>query len=646
MPNYKPCNIGRRRFLGQVIAGAAIVGFGGCDSRTPDAATTASGSRSGTPPNSNVSGSGTSSEAVLPLPKTVLYAVNDRIIEQWPPVFAASMMDHLGFNLGYPKDLGWVLDRARAAGCREIRSQPGAWSNEEIVAAPGKYRGSSVKLLNELRSRGMRVRLVGAYGPPWQANAQLKLLSQANTGDSTLVVEGDLSGFEPWMTFLALGAGGSIHPSQGKNYLDKWNYYGTLVLAIDVSKRQITLAAPVLSPLPAGTPLALNKLMYPFPQQVDPMDPGVVAYCNYLRELARQVESNGVTGSIEIWNEPPWPDDAWLSPKRFFSGTPPDWMTSTTDDFAVYPAVLANLSARWPYQNVKLCNAATNKTADGDWLFLKTGDWESLENPSADLLKGSEAETFTEAFHPYGPFPESQTWYPTAAETFPYKVVQGGNQSANLPLAVAAEERFLKTFGYSIPLEVTETGLNTGNDFVQALFLVRQFLAYQSLQLKNIDFYVLEEESNYSVLNSATYKERMALAVLGKLIHSLGSLETGTQRIMPAAMPEVTSYDGQWPLAMVPIVGTGQLLLALWQRNYPESGKSWSDESGQRGYVQASAAKVVLRVPDGMAYQDSHDLFSQEPLKISILSGGSMSISGLRDHPVFLRFIIPPAPGG
>lgn len=615
----------RRRFLKQILAGSALWGLGSSTSLSPGPELQLSSAFAAT------------SGSPLPRNTTVLYQVNGVLVEQWPPVAASALQSHFGFNLGDAGDLNWVLDRAVDAGCKEIRAQPASWQDTEVLGSPGTYRNAGQTVINAIQARGMRVRLVGAYGPPWQAVADLVLYRPASPGDTCVYVNGNLSGFVLWRSFLGLGNGGSIRPADGNQYLGNWSYYGSLISSVDAANACVNLAAPLVRALPAGTPLVMNNLMYPFPLAADPNDPGIVAYCNYLRALARQMETSGASGSIDIWNEPPWQDDRWLTPRRYFSGQPPGWMTSATSDFAVYPALFDNLSASWPFTRIRLGNSAPNKTADGDWLFLRRGGtWEDLQNPPQSLLQTPQAQEFSESFHPYGAYPEQKCWYPTNAQSFPYNVVQGGEQGSNFRLAVYAENRFSNLYGYSLPITLTETGLSTGDDFVQALFLTRQFLAYESLGIEGVDIFCLDGQGQYGVLSSQTHTERLAMRVFHEMNFQIGSIATGTPS-QPAGLPVVHAYDGRYPLAMIPILGAGRLFLVFFQRNY---GGDWSLGPSPQGYVPPGPASVALSIPAGLRYDSFNDFFNRSPVEVQSVNAQQLNIRNLVDYPLFLKFII------
>ncbi len=56
---------------------------------------------------------------------------------------------------------------------------------------------------------------------------------------------------------------------------------------------------------------AVGEILYPSTGSDRPDDLSVVAYGDYASFLASDMASHGVTGDIEIWNEPPWRADSW-----------------------------------------------------------------------------------------------------------------------------------------------------------------------------------------------------------------------------------------------------------------------------------------------------------------------------------------------
>ncbi len=56
---------------------------------------------------------------------------------------------------------------------------------------------------------------------------------------------------------------------------------------------------------------AVGEILYPSTGSDRPNDPSVMAYADYATFLANDMASHGLSGDIEIWNEPPWRADPW-----------------------------------------------------------------------------------------------------------------------------------------------------------------------------------------------------------------------------------------------------------------------------------------------------------------------------------------------
>lgn len=65
---------------------------------------------------------------------------------------------------------------------------------------------------------------------------------------------------------------------------------------------------------------AIGEILYPSTGTDRPNDPSVQAYADYATFLAGDMASHGVSGDIEIWNEPPWKGDSWDFRPNLYDG--------------------------------------------------------------------------------------------------------------------------------------------------------------------------------------------------------------------------------------------------------------------------------------------------------------------------------------
>ena len=98
----------------------------------------------------------------------------------------------------------------------------------------------------------------------------------------------------------------------------------TGVKVTDSAHATVTLASGLSQSLPGSTTTeyVINEYLYPPPASFSPTDPSVLAYAKYAEFLASKISASGLTGEVEIWNEPPWADDPWDDRYDFYDNQP------------------------------------------------------------------------------------------------------------------------------------------------------------------------------------------------------------------------------------------------------------------------------------------------------------------------------------
>ncbi len=126
------------------------------------------------------------------------------------------------------------------------------------------------------------------------------------------------------------------------------------------------------------------------------------AYADYVSFLAQDLASRGLTGDIEIWNEPPWANDPWdYRAGLYDSGSLPG-----STEYGANFGFAANLQNRVFPEGVTATWNGTSGNGGasllGSGMSLYTG--QSFIQPARTITK--------ESLHPYGNEPEQTMWNP------------------------------------------------------------------------------------------------------------------------------------------------------------------------------------------------------------------------------------------
>lgn len=365
---------------------------------------------------------------------------------------------------------------------------------------------------------------------------------------------------------------------------------------------------------------AIGEILYPSTATNRPDDPSVIAYSDYATFLAQDLASRGLSGDIEIWNEPPWRNDSWDYRPGLYDGantgpykpavaypkgaaasqngtlyvslqdrnrgndpasSPQYWSTKIPS--TVFPGdpvfganfgFAANLQHRHFPAGVTATWNGTSGSGNGSLLgpLMRTYSGEALMQPPTVVTR--------ESFHPYGgPHgnPEEAMMLPSClkrAAVASANIFQKGascylpgeRPAANLMQAVeldlaAKSVQARSGLGHSIT-ETNNEPPERGYDLQQARSNVRQFLGFEALGVSPVEFFQLWDGGQHNpTFSFVTYDGRAAKPLpsgtaLSGLLTDLRSI-SGTGPVQGARGGlTVSHYQGTYPLMAAHLQGT------------------------------------------------------------------------------------------
>lgn len=558
-------------------------------------------------------------------------------VEQFGPVVAVDVYNGLGTNITSTN--AWEYAAAQAAHITWGRFDA-SWTVTQLQTCPANTSGGytlnsniAAGLTNGV-TYGIHPMLNGLWGPPYCSIATGTVTSNVSIGDTTVamtVSTGSLSNVVNGSTALAIPSG-TISTQTG--------YAGVIITG--VSGSTITLASAATQAVSAGTALTVNLLLYP-PVLVAPgtsyrANTSVQAYYNYVNYIAGQINSAGLTGRVELWNEPPWQPECWDSIANCYTTPPAN--NAIDPRFGVEDP--AYVVSQTPPSGVKWNNGySDNAGSDG-----------SMLNPN--LFSNYPAPTVTiknlagESMHTYGNNPEEDAWYPTcihSSRDYTYIMqncgVTGGNAGSSYKW-MAAFNAFPYTFGGMQP-DVTETGLQTNisptpTNTQVTRYEMRQFLTFEGSGISPVIFYRLFDNSGQGF--GWFSSQGNPLPVYTSFMNFMTDLGTiANSPVMPYAscmMPRVSSFTGFYPLATTMFVGSSagnranSIMFGMWQRSY--TAGSWISLSSP------TAVPVTVVIPSGLTVSAAKDYVTGSTVSFSPATG-NVVVSAVADDPVVLTIV-------
>ena len=591
-------------------------------------------------------------------------------------VTANQVSTGLGFNLDSNEDWQWAA--AAAAGATHARIDC-TWSLVEQQTAPPlnqpanpQYVQSSdcVKGLASAKKYGIHPTVVASYGAPFHQILTVTVPKGAPIGSTSVDIEfvsgvgGDtLANIAfPYDYFHAPA---SVASGTYGKLTTHGSYQGTFITGVklkDATHATLTFASATIDTMPADdTEYQINEILYPSAATTSPTDPSVIAYGNYVSFLANDMAARGVTGDIEIWNEPPWLADPWddrgyLYDQNLWPGAQKPGPTSWID---VNWGFIADLQSRTFPAGITATWNGTSGSGTSSALSP------SMLAQSGVALKQPSTVVTSESFHPYGYTPEQDNWTTSCLEAAataksypadnPYHCLLSSENTSNAINAAFLDAKAkLINPAYGIGHSVTETGigpLKPGYRLGQARFIIRQFLAYEADGVTPVEFYKLYDASalydpNFSFVeeagNTSSYVANPAFTTLSGFMGDINLISNAP--VVPyteADLASVISYSGSYTLTSAHMVGSRQgaransEIFAVWQRTTLPCGPTLTNCGDQEDWLEQPSpapGPVTVQIPVGMSVTSVINLTTRIPV-LYTTSDNSISF-GVADDPV------------
>lgn len=590
-------------------------------------------------------GSATVTASVAGVSGILLVKVTPPAQEPLGVITASQVVKGLGFNVDPGSD--WEFSMAAAAGATHVRFQCG-WATLELQTAPPQNTVASTRYALQpycqsayisARNYNLHPTIVAAYGAPYHVILSVTVPGGAPAGATSISVQfasgqgGDtLASLAPFYDTLIRSDGTQISIAH--------SYPGALVTSVNVSDAMhatLTLASALTAALPADTTLyTVNEYLYPPPATSGPNDSSVLRYAEYAEYLAQSLADAGLTGEVELWNEPPWPDDRWDERANSYDVFPGPFDPGPKNAYLPNWGFVATLQAQSTPAGVSYLWAGTEKSGSNSVLDpqMQSNTGVAFTEPPLSVL--------SESFHPYGNNPEDALWiapcWPsTTGNNDFFSCNLFGLAGGNFSLA-AQEDFFLKksnpAFGLSHNMTETGFGLAYGDAPHQARFIMRQFLGFQAAGVTPIEFYRLYDTSpdQLGFLDSSRNPLPAYTAISAFMSDVAKIANPPVSSYSESTLPTVVSYSGTFPLDSVHIVGSrsgdtsNSDIFALWQRSYAPSGARWAT------LAQPSNAPVTVSIPKGWKVVQVTDLVTRNA--ISYTTSGRKIMFAVSDNPI------------
>jgi hypothetical protein len=555
-------------------------------------------------------------------------------VELLGTVTANQAANGLGFNLDDNQD--WQFAAAAAAGATHVRMQC-PWVTVEKQTPPPNNVPATQQYVQDpncvlgfqsAKKYGIHPTVLAAFGPPYHQILTVTIPNGAQVGATTLNVQ------------FASGVGGETlanikfpydyiqgPPHQAPNYgvfTSAGSYQGAFITGVtltDSTHATLKLASAVTVALPAGnTQYLINEVLYPSAATTSPTDPSVIAYGNYVSFLAQSMANAGVTGDIEIWNEPPWMSDPWDNRGALYDADlwPGPGSPGPSDSGEPNFGFVGNLQNKTLPPGITLTWNGTSGNGEASILapnmYAESGVY--ANQPANVITK--------ESFHPYGYEPEqvmfetscleatAQAYPAWPAGQFTNCYLPGEPVGTNIMAAVQYSMiNQVQNPAYGVGHSVTETGIippRAGLRAAQARFVMRQFLGFQAEGITPIEFFKLYDAStpndpNFSFVEytgGTSYTKNPDYVAISGFMADIKPISNLPVAAYPASsLASVASYSGTFPLSTVHMVGAREGatansdMFAVWQRSY----------AGQNAWITMASpapAPVTVNIPTGM----------------------------------------------
>ncbi len=331
---------------------------------------------------------------------------------------------------------------------------------------------------------------------------------------------------------------------------------------------------------------AIGEILYPSTASNRPDDPSVVAYGDYATFLATDMASRGVSGDVEIWNEPPWRGDSWdFRPALYDSASPGKGGSPIAHDGAAsnvfqgdsIPGANFGFAANLQHRQFPAGVTATWNGTSGNGTYSLLGPL--MLKASGEALRMPATVVTKESFHPYGgPYrnPEDVLMRPdclrSAARSMANIYANGQNcylpgerSAANIMQALqfdfaakGADPRY--GLGHSVT-ETNDEPPGPGYQTQQARSNLRQFLSLEALGISPIEFFQMwdggHRDPTYSFVDydGSRMSPLPSYTVLAGLIADIRPISNPSHSSGPGTSISVVRYAGTYPLTLVHLTG-------------------------------------------------------------------------------------------
>ena len=547
---------------------------------------------------------------------------SNALVEVFTPLETPRLMRGLGWNVNVSHE--WEYERVKAARGSEVRIQF-TWEAVENMEGRLALTSTYSNSLAWCAKYGLEPLVIACYGGPRATLCTLTVTNTVASGSYILPVTGALDTVTVPYCHVYRSDGTQIVPE------GKWAYYGALIHTVDVSRGTIQLAAKTSMDLTNGTKLAVNRLLYPSCATDQVSDPSLRAYQRYAHFLASQIAAIGLTGRVELWNEPAWAHDGWDSRAMFYDAWP-EGITAGSPNWGMLRNALQD---KLPWPNVRYSWGGTHKYP------------RSIVQLSSPAATREQVENCvpTQGFHPYGDGPEDHLWYPESMEQGVTRHLEGANPSSAQAWTQSGLFMNLSDKGWAPVYQFSELGIGTDNQAAKARFIVRSYLAYMSAGpeplLDRLNFFHLTSEP-FAMINSTTHEEYPAYQALKGLMDDVAAMSVAPLPCKTNAFPSiVTPFAGYYPLMTIPVYGRAsasdarnRILYVCYQRTYPSTNAAGTSEWAA---LTIAPVPVTARLPAGYAVQRVYDLAAR--LDIPYTQVGATLTYPVADNPIAVKLV-------
>ena len=548
-----------------------------------------------------------------------------------------------------------------AAGAKHVRIDSCEWSMVEQQTAPPDNASNGYTLppgcvdgLTYAKKYGLRPTILAAYGAPYHQILTVTTTQSAAMGSYTVPVQ--LSSSVGGKSLSSLSYPYNYLAGPNGKIAVRYNHANGVLITSSTSAGTdtavLTLAAALTLDLPAGSTLYVNEILYPSPATGSATDPSIQAYVKYARYLATQISAYGLTGEVELWNEPYWKDDCWDNRVNCYDKDP-KWPGEPQLSGPNY-GIAAAAQVLEPVSGVNYVWSGTNKSGAADLLgprMLKYG---------GTLFTQPQPVITMESFHPYGSNPEDNMWNEPCLLANPQKWTLCNTIPTSTSNSLVAEANNIiakqTNSNYGINHSITETGASTlymPADH-QARFAMRQYLGYMAANMSYVEFFVMNDPSvpgqggfGYIQLssNKETFTPLQNYTALAGFMDDMAEIQS--EPAVPyssSTLPFVKSYSGTYNLDHLAIVGAragdtaNSVAYILYQRSYSPTMCQLDDTVPCWGTLaQPPAATATVTIPSGLKVAMVMNLDTRE--SVAYTQAGSDVAVAVSDDPVELMLI-------